>query len=61
MLEKLKKIEKLVQKLFDKVFPPLKFKKKDLEPTDEDLDKWATEFLEKQEAERRRKRGKHKN
>ncbi len=55
---------KWLYKLIDKLLPPLKFnlnKKKELEPTDEDLDKWATDFIEKQEAERRRKRGKHKN
>ncbi len=50
-------------KLYNKIFPPLKFnlnKKKDLDPTDEDLDKWATEWLEKRDMERRCKRDKHK-
>ena len=58
-------IFRYLYQLIDKFFPRLGFKKKyfekELEPTDEDLDKWATEYLERQERERRTKRGKYKD
>lgn len=57
------KFTKLVYKWFDKILPPIRFnlnkKKKKRDPivTEEDMDRWATEFLEKLEHERRTKRG----
>jgi hypothetical protein len=57
------KLLKNIHKLVDKIFPPLKFnlnkkkKKKEYAPSNEDLDKWATEYLERKERERRQKRG----
>lgn len=58
-------ILKYLQKLYDKLLPPIRFNKrwfkKELEPTEEDLDRWATEYLAKLENERRAKRAKYKN
>lgn len=62
--QSLKSLFNRLTKYFDKLLPPIRFKKKyfeKLEPTAEDLDKWATEYLDKLERERRAKRAKHKN
>lgn len=56
----------MLRKLFnfiDYIWPPLKInivkkkKKKELQPTEEDLDKWAEEFIEKHDKSRRKRRG----
>jgi len=56
----LNRLFKRLTKYFDKLFPPIRFKKKyfeKLEPTAEDLDKWAEEYIAKHDKARRRKRG----
>lgn len=55
-----KRLNKGITKFFDFILPPLKFnldKKKELEPTNEDLDRWAEEYERKFNAARRKKRG----
>jgi len=57
----MKSILKYAFKFLDRFFPPIKFKKKwfskELEPTEEDLDKWAEEYERKFNESRRKKRG----
>lgn len=54
----LKSILKYTFGVFNKLFPPIKFKKKffkkELEPTSEDLDKWAEAYIEKHDKARRK-------
>lgn len=56
----MKSLIRYLYRLFDKVLPPLRFnlnKKKKKKPTTEELDKWATDYIEKLEKNRRHKRG----
>lgn len=53
------KLVKLLYKLVDKLLPPIKFKedkkKKELQPTSEDLDKWAEWYEREYHNKRKRK------
>ena len=57
----LKKINRLLDKLLNYIFPPIKFKKSYFErdgklPTKAELDMWAEEIEEKLNRQRRRKK-----
>ena len=53
---------KYTQKIFDKLFPPIKFKKKYFKHketvTQEDMDKWVEKWLVKNDRNRRNQHGK---
>jgi hypothetical protein len=54
----MKKLFKFLCRFYDKLFPPIKFKKKYFKDmTIEEADDWAEKMLEKFEQQRRNKRG----